>query len=176
MTTAKKITESPLTLAAAPIFAAAASTAPEAPVKPKKAATATTAAPQKLPASKAPAGELSAKKAALKKPPVKKTPLKTPVAKPALSKALAPVKLEKAAAPQKTKKNKLVRDSFTIPKAEYLVLDELKQRAAKLIRPVKKSELLRAGIKRLAALPDAAFLSALEQVPTIKTGRPALKK
>ena len=72
----------------------------------------------------------------------------------------------------KPKKPKLVRDSFTIPKAEYLVLDELKQRAAVLARPVKKSELLRAGIKALAAMADAAFLAALADVPAIKTGRP----
>ena len=57
-----------------------------------------------------------------------------------------------------------------------MVLEELKQRATKLTRLIKKSELLRAGIKALAALPDAAFLTALEQVPTIKTGRPAAEK
>ena len=79
-----------------------------------------------------------------------------------------------AAKLEKQKKPKLVRDSFTIPKVEYLVLDELKLRAAQLTRPAKKSELLRAGIKALAALSDAAFLAALEQVPAIKTGRPAL--
>ncbi|HEY3047447.1 MAG TPA: hypothetical protein VGJ72_08290 [Polaromonas sp.] len=117
------------------------------------------AAPKKSPTAKAPAP---------KKASVKKATTKRP-----LSKAFAPAKAEKAAKP---KKPKLVRDSFTIPKAEYLVLDELKQRAAKLTRPAKKSELLRAGIKALAALSDAAFLTALEQVPAIKTGRPALKK
>jgi len=76
------------------------------------------------------------------------------------------------AKPAKTKKTKLVRDSFTIPKAEYSVLDELKLRAVKLAHPVKKSELLRAGIKALTGLSDKAFLEALEAVPTIKTGRP----
>jgi hypothetical protein len=75
--------------------------------------------------------------------------------------------------PAKEKKPKLVRDSFTIPKTEYVVLDELKARANKLASPAKKSELLRAGIKALAALPDAAFQAALRAVPTIKTGRPA---
>ncbi len=83
------------------------------------------------------------------------------------------IKADKAAKP---KKPKLVRDSFTIPKSEYNVLDELKQRAAQLARPAKKSEVLRAGIKALAALPDAAFLAALATVPTIKTGRPKLAK
>jgi hypothetical protein len=57
-----------------------------------------------------------------------------------------------------------------------VVLADLKQRAAKLARPAKKSELLRAAIKALAALSDAAFLTALAQVPALKTGRPTLKK
>ena len=75
--------------------------------------------------------------------------------------------------PAKAKKPKLVRDSFTIPKAEYLVLEDLKQRAGKMSSPAKKSELLRAGIKALAAMPDAALLAALQAVPAIKTGRPS---
>jgi hypothetical protein len=74
---------------------------------------------------------------------------------------------------EKVKKPKLIRDSFTIPKAEYLVIEALKERAGKLSRSAKKSELLRAGIKALAAMSDAAFLSALTVVPTIKTGRPS---
>jgi hypothetical protein len=70
------------------------------------------------------------------------------------------------------KKPKIVRDSFTIPKAEYAVLDDLKQRAQKLESPAKKSELLRAGIKALAGLTDADLVAALAAVPAIKTGRP----
>lgn len=90
------------------------------------------------------------------------------------AKAPAPAAVKpKTVKPVKAKKPKLVRDSFTIPKAEYAVLDELKQRAGKLASPAKKSELLRAGIKALAAMPDAAFLAALKAVPAIKTGRPA---
>ena len=77
-----------------------------------------------------------------------------------------------AAKPAKVKKAKLVRDSFAIPKAEYSVLDVLKLRAIKLARPVKKSELLRAGIKALTAMSEKAFLEALKAVPAIKTGRP----
>ena len=138
--------------------------APETPAKQK----ATPSAPAKLPFSKVPNGKAAVKKSSVKKAAPKKATAKAP-----LSKAFAPAKLEKAV---KAKKPKLVRDSFTIPKAEYVALDELKQRAAKLTRPAKKSELLRAGIKILVALSDAAFLTALEQVPTIKTGRPTLKK
>lgn len=75
--------------------------------------------------------------------------------------------------PTRTKKPKLVRDSFTMPKLEYNVLDELKQRAIKLLCPAKKSELIRAGIKALASMPDGVFLAALKAVPAIKTGRPS---
>jgi hypothetical protein len=81
-----------------------------------------------------------------------------------------PAKAKKA---DKPKKPKLVRDSFTIPKAEYAVLETLKARAVKAGKPAKKSELLRAGIKALAALPDLAFVSALNAVPPLKTGRTA---
>lgn len=73
----------------------------------------------------------------------------------------------------KPKKPKLVRDSFTIPKGEFVVLQELKQRAGKAGAAVKKSELLRAGIKALAAMNDTALAAALAAVPAIKTGRPA---
>lgn len=73
----------------------------------------------------------------------------------------------------KAKKPKLVRDSFTIPKLEYLVLEELKRRSSILGNPIKKGELIRAGIKALAAMADADFLTALKAVPAIKTGRPA---
>jgi len=65
--------------------------------------------------------------------------------------------------PEKPKKIKMVRDSFTMPKAEYAVLDELKQRASLLGRPLKKSELLRAGVKLLAALPDTRLLAVLTE-------------
>jgi len=82
---------------------------------------------------------------------------------------------EAPAAPKPDKRQKLVRDSFTIPKNEYAALGELKQRAARLARPAKKSELLRAGVAALAAMSDRAFLAALGAVPSLKTGRPKEK-
>jgi len=88
-------------------------------------------------------------------------------------KALKPVKLARPPKADKPRKPKLVRDSFTIPKPEYAVLDTLKARALKTGKTVKKSELLRAGIKALAALPELAFAAALDAVPALKTGRPA---
>jgi len=108
----------------------------------------------------------------------RKAPAKAPAqpaakaaAKPAAAPAVTAV--AKPAKADKPKKPKLVRDSFTIPKTEYAVLEALKARAAKGGAPAKKSEVLRAGIKALAALGDAAFLKAMGAVPAIKTGRPA---
>ena len=71
-----------------------------------------------------------------------------------------------------TKKAKLVRDSFTMPKDEYQAIEVLKQRATRLQRPAKKSELLRAGIKALTAMDDKQFAVVLSLVPALKTGRP----
>lgn len=118
------------------------------------------------PAAKRPASPVKATakpsvKAAVK--PVVKTAVK------AVSKPVTPTKTDKTS---KDKKPKLMRDSFTIPKTEYTVLDELKQRTGKLLATAKKSELIRAGIKALAAMSDAALLAALKAVPAIKTGRP----
>jgi len=107
-------------------------------------------------------------KTAVTRPVVVKT-VATAIAKPAVNAATKP----KTVKPVKEKKAKLVRDSFTIPKVEYSVLAELKQRAGKLGSPIKKSELLRAGIKALSAMADSAFVAALKAVPAVKTGRPA---
>ena len=71
-----------------------------------------------------------------------------------------------------TRKPKLVRDSFTIPKTEYAAIDALKTRAIALGTSVKKSELLRAGLMALVGMSDAAFKAAVAAVPTLKPGRP----
>ncbi|RYY71227.1 MAG: hypothetical protein EOO24_49050 [Comamonadaceae bacterium] len=129
------------------------------------------APPTTAPLARAAAPKPAAKPAAKVAPPAA---VKTAAAKAA--KAVKAVKAAKPAKPvrdDKARKPKLVRDSFTIPKAEYAVLDALKARAAQSGAPAKKSELLRAGIKALQAMPDSAFLAALAAVPAIKTGRPA---
>ena len=124
---------------------------------------------RKSAAKKAPAAKPApaAGKAASAKPAAKA--VKAVEAMPAPKKAGA----EGAAAkPAKAHKPKLVRDSFTIPKDEYQVLDTLKTRALGLGQHVRKSELLRAGIQALAAMNDRTFLKAFAAVPTLKTGRP----
>jgi hypothetical protein len=93
--------------------------------------------------------------------------------KPAAPVSAAPVVAEQPAVKAtKSHKPKLVRDSFTIPKDEYQVLESLKTRALDLGQHARKSELLRAGIRALQAMNDRAFLKAVGAVPTLKTGRP----
>lgn len=110
--------------------------------------------------------------------PSKSTKPAAPVRQKAVARspAVKPMKTAPVAAPPalaSKPKHKLVRDSFTIPKVEYAVLESLKGRAANLARPVKKSELLRAGISALNAMSDKAFLAAMNGVPSLKTGRPS---
>jgi hypothetical protein len=68
---------------------------------------------------------------------------KSPVAKP-----------KKAVAPKKTSKpkQKVVRRSFTMPESEYIVITTLKKQLISAGIIVKKSDLLRAGIKELSKL------------------------
>ena len=132
--------------------------------------------PAKPAAAKKSKSKSSAVQSSVKSPAKKASSAKSVSAKP-VGKTAANVPgttaQSRAAKPAGPKKPKLVRDSFTIPKVEYAVLDHLKQRADRLASPAKKSELLRAGIKALAAMSNAAFVAALGVVPAIKTGRPS---
>jgi hypothetical protein len=74
--------------------------------------------------------------------------------------------------PAKEPKVKLVRDSFTMPKDDYALIETLKTCALHFHRPAKKSELLRAGLHALAALPESGLESALNALRPVKTGRP----
>lgn len=109
---------------------------------------------------------------------------KAPIAKPASTpKSAAPQpkkpavkRVAKGSAPASAKpvkvKLKLVRDSFTMPQTDFELIDVLKQRALGFRHPVKKSELLRAGLQVLADLPPAQLEAALSRIPSLKPGRP----
>jgi hypothetical protein len=145
------------------------------PVQSQAADVAAAAVPAKAPAAK----KVLPSQPKLAKPAIKKSVanakpkvIANKVAKPTVAKVAAakPAKAKPEAV--KLKKPKLVRDSFTMPKDEYAVVHSLKTRSGKLGQSVKKSELLRAGIKVLANLSDIQFKAALSDVPTLKTGRP----
>ena len=87
---------------------------------------------------------------------------------PAPAKAVVKPKVEKK--DRKKDKAKVVRD-FTISQAEYVKLVELKQICIKSGMPVKKKELLRAGLHVLCSLSVHKLKQALSQVVQIKAGR-----
>ena len=172
----------------------AAKAAAKAPVKaPVKAAVKAAAKGPAKPAVKAPArpaAKVAAKPAA--KPAVKAAPAK-PAAKlaakgpvkPAAPKAPAKaapkaVKAPKSAAKsgaapaerEKTRKPKLVRDSFTMPEEEYAVLALVKKACLKAGFEIKKSELLRVGVALISQIDVATLKSVLASLPQLKTGRP----
>ena len=76
-----------------------------------------------------------------------------------------------AGKPARTKE-KLVRDSFTMPRADFALIQQLKDRMLALQRHTRKSELLRAGLQALAGLGDAPLRRLLDGLPALKAGRP----
>ncbi|HEU0189267.1 MAG TPA: hypothetical protein VFQ97_04655 [Gallionella sp.] len=108
-----------------------------------------------------------------KKSPVKKA--KTP----AKTAAKAPVKIQAGTVPKQTAKKakkehkeKVVRDSFTMPQSEYRKIAEIKESCLKAGLHVKKSEVLRAGLKALCEKSDAQLKQSLKNLEKIRTGRP----
>lgn len=126
----------------------------------------------------------AAKSAPSKSTSVRKTAhRKTVAAAPELTAAVAPVESAPVAAPaspapapadasRKPAKSRLVRDSFTMPQADFDLVAVLKQRALGFQRPAKKSELLRAGLHALNALSDKRLQTALDALQPLKPGRP----
>ena len=70
------------------------------------------------------------------------------------------------------KKNRLVRDSFTMPKSEYSLLAAIKKRCIAQGLAVKKSEVLRAAVCGFACQSDDFIKAAIGALEVIKTGRP----
>lgn len=87
--------------------------------------------------------------------------------------ATKPVNPPKA---EKTRKPKLVRDSFTMPEVEYSTLSEVKKLCLKNGVEVKKSQLLRIGVVLLKALDMKQLKSHIAALPELKAGRPKLDK
>lgn len=80
--------------------------------------------------------------------------------------------MPRSPAPPPAESPTLVRDSFTMPEADHALIKSLKHRLHGVPREAKKSELLRAGLHALAALPVAELVALLDQLTPVKTGRP----
>jgi hypothetical protein len=110
----------------------------------------------------------------LAKAPVKLAAKSATVAKASAKKPAASNKPAAAPAKEKVKKPKLVRDSFTMPEAEYAVLGEVKKACISAGIEVKKSQLLRVGLVLLKKTPVSVLKTLIEELPPLKAGRPKL--
>lgn len=81
-----------------------------------------------------------------------------------------------ASKPIKAKKQKLVRDSFTMPESEYALLGEVKKACLANGFEVKKSELLRVGVALIRTLDNASLKNWIQSLPPLKPGRPRKDK
>ncbi len=99
-----------------------------------------------------------------------KAPTKS-VAKPTLNAAVA----KPIVATQQVAKQKLVRDSFTLPETDHDLIKQCKKAAVVSGRETKKSEVVRAAIHVFSRMPIAAQLSAYASLQTIVVGRPKSK-
>ncbi len=72
--------------------------------------------------------------------------------------------------------DKVIRDSFTIPGDEYELISQIRKRCMKAGIGANKSEILRAGLAALQAMPDRELASLFGKLPRVKTGRPPAKK
>ena len=128
--------------------------------------------------SKVKPAPVSAMKAVVAKVPVK-TPLPAngPASRAIEKKVSKPPSAQQgtnqaAPAKVKVKKAKLIRDSFTMPEAEYEVLAQVKRACIQAGFEIKKSELLRAGVALIRELEPARLAEILSSLPKLKSGRP----
>ena len=131
---------------------------------------------KKTAAKKAVAKKASVKKVGAKKASAKKVTAKKVIAKKATAKKVTPSRAKPtvpvSAPATKTKKVKLVRDSFTMPANEYQILQEIKKASLKAGIEVKKSELLRIGVGLLNTLSIAQLGAARSALTKLSAGRP----
>jgi hypothetical protein len=73
--------------------------------------------------------------------------------------------------PAPAEAQKVIRDSFTIPENEYLLIAKLQERAMDIRLRVTKSELLRAGLQALEAMPNQDLRELLLGLEKLKPGR-----
>ncbi len=115
----------------------------------------------------------SARKQPAKKQSPKKQPNKKQVSKAVQSKSFRKSGQVTAVKPAK---QKLVRDSFTIPEAEYQILVNTKKLLTKSGVEVKKTELLRVGLLLIGKTSLTVLKRHLGGLKKLKSGRPGKSK
>lgn len=68
---------------------------------------------------------------------------------------------------------KVVRDSFSMPEAEYRTVAAIQKRMIKKEKVVSKSEVVRAAFAVLNKLNDKELIELFDSLPKVRPGRPA---
>ena len=149
------------------------------PVPTKKASPHAKAAPGLKSPKKGPAAAAKKTVSTHPKAPVARkaaAPDPTPATAPATAPAAAPshdgLDIVVIETQGKVRKAKLVRNSFTMPEAEYAILGEVKKACIKADYVVKKSELLRVGVALVGSMNIVLLKDRLAALPPLKPGRP----
>ncbi|MBR7793533.1 hypothetical protein KDM87_13080 [Undibacterium sp. FT147W] len=139
-------------------------------VTPKKVvSTARTSVTKKVPVQKVAAASTVKKTVGVKTVPKADAVVTPPAKKTSTAKSLPQVE-------EKLKKPKLVRDSFTMPEAEYAVLGHVKKACLKAGIDVKKSQLLRIGLVLLNNTDIPNLRKLINDLSPLKAGRPKKEK
>lgn len=115
--------------------------------------------------------EVTANKTATNKTPATAKKAANPVVKQSAQKAGAMPK-PAVKKPKKEPKAKMVRDSFSMPKTEYRKIAEIKGACLEAGLRVKKSAVLRAGLKVLGEMNAAQLKRAIAGLEMVKPVRP----
>jgi hypothetical protein len=74
------------------------------------------------------------------------------------------------------KKDKIIRDTFTIAEKEYLLIDKCKNKLLENKLSATKSEILRMALVSLDKSPNSNLISYYESIEKVRLGRPKHKK
>ena len=74
------------------------------------------------------------------------------------------------------KDTSVIKDAFTFPEEEYLLIEKCKKRILILGQAINKSEIMRLGLLCLDRLTDEELDKTRRLIQKVKTGRPKSKK
>ena len=74
------------------------------------------------------------------------------------------------------KKERVIRDSFTLPSGDYELIAAVRQRCLKSAININKSEVIRAGLHALMEMPEEALAELVNNLEKVKPGRPTEKR
>lgn len=76
---------------------------------------------------------------------------------------------------EETTKERVIRDSFTLPSEDYGLIAAIRQRCLSSAINVTKSEVIRAGLHALMEITEEDLVKLMSNLEKVKTGRPTQK-